>query len=129
MSFSLNWVDDPDSEHPMLREFNRGFIANRLWWMILREIEEQAHDEGGTESLFRRFDATLDEEWRAHAKRDVERRHESEVQPVGPAERDALADRSADRVRRDKDPLRTRGMRRAETGELADEWIHVTSLP
>lgn len=41
MSFSLNWVDDPDSEHPMLREFNRGFIANRLWWMILREIEEQ----------------------------------------------------------------------------------------
>ncbi|HST16078.1 MAG TPA: hypothetical protein VLK36_00300 [Gaiellaceae bacterium] len=41
MSFSLNWVDDPDSEHPILQEFNKGFIANRLWRAILDEIEKQ----------------------------------------------------------------------------------------
>jgi hypothetical protein len=41
MTFSLNWLDDPDSEHPVLSEFNRGNIANRLWWAILEEIEEQ----------------------------------------------------------------------------------------
>ena len=47
----------------------------------------------------------LNEEWRAHAQRDVERRHEPEVQPVRPFECETLTDGAADRVRWDEDPL------------------------
>ena len=68
------------------------------------------------------------QERRAHAERDVERRHEAQVEPVRAFEGDPLAERPADRVCRDKHPLRARALVRAETSELGDEWIHTTSL-
>ena len=82
----------------------------------------------GPETFFGGIDAALDEERRAHAERDVERRDESKVGPVGALEDEAVAEGASERVGRDEDPLRARAMCRAETSELGDEWIHATSL-
>lgn len=47
----------------------------------------------------------LDEERRAHKERDIEGRDEPKVGPVGALEDQPVAERPADRVRRDKHPL------------------------
>ncbi len=91
---------------------------------LQRQVQQQPHHQRGAESFFRRIDAALHEERRTHAKRDVEWRHEAQVEPVRPAERDALADGSPDSVSRDKDPLRARDMCATEVRELLNEWIH-----
>ena len=90
---------------------------------LLRQLEQQPHHQRRAEALFRRVDAALDEERRAHAQRDVERRDEAQVQPVGAAERDALAERAAERVRRHEHPLRAGALGRTQTSELGDERI------
>ena len=65
----------------------------------------------------------------AHPERDVEKRDEAKVGPVGAFEDEAVTERASECVSRDKDPLRTRAMCRAETSELGDKWIHTISLP
>ena len=95
-----------------------------------RQFEQQAHHQRRTEPLFRRVDAALDEERRAHAERDVERRDEAEVRPVGALEHEPVAERAADGVRRHEHPLRARGMRAAELLQLVDEeGIHRVTTP
>jgi len=69
------------------------------------QFEHQAHRKRGTEAFLRGVDAPLDEERRAHAQRDVERRHEAQIEPVRSFEREALAERAAERVRGHEDPL------------------------
>ena len=64
----------------------------------LKEIEEQPHHEGGAERLVGGVHAAFDQKRAGHADRDVEGRDEAEIQPVGPLERDPLAERAADRV-------------------------------
>ena len=79
----------PDTRHPQLadrrpeRLRHAGLI--REWPEIptlLRQIEQQPHDQGWTETLFRRLDPALDQKRGAHAKRQIERSHEPEIQPV-----------------------------------------------
>ena len=94
-----------------------------------RKIEEEAHHQRRTEFLLGRVDATLDEERRAHGERDVERRDEPEVGPVGALEDESVAKRSTDRVRGHEDPLRSRRECPAEGLQLVDKWIHVSSQP
>ena len=93
----------------------------------LGQIEQQPHHERRTQARFGRIDAALDEERCAHAERDVERRHEAEVEPVGAFARDPLAERASERVRRHENPFRAGTVFGAETSELGDEWIHATS--
>jgi hypothetical protein len=64
----------------------------------------------------------------AGRQRDVERDDESEVQPVGAAQRNALAEGSAYPVRRNKHPLGARNVRATQRRELLDEWIHAISV-
>ena len=92
------------------------------------QIEQQPHHQRRAEAFFRGIDAALDQERRAHAERDVERRDEAEVEPVGALERYPLAQRATQRVGRDEDPLRARAMRRAEMRELGNERIHATTF-
>jgi hypothetical protein len=82
-------IRGPNPRHPQLadrrpeRLRHAGLI--REWPEIptfLRQIEQQPHDQGGTDTLFRRLDPALDEKRRAHAKRQIERSHEPEIQPV-----------------------------------------------
>ena len=121
-----------DARHPQLahrrpqRLRHRRLIGERPEVAaLLRQVEQQPHHQRRAEPLFGRIDAALDEERRAHAERDVERRDEAQVDPVGALEGEPLAERAADRVRRHEDPLRARGMGRAETFQLVDKWIHV----
>ena len=105
-------IGRPDPRHPQLadrrpeRLRHAGLI--REWPEIptlLRQIEQQPHDQGWTNSLFRRFDPALDEKRRAHAQRQIERSHEPEVQPVRAAQGNPLSERPADGMRRDEYPL------------------------
>ena len=93
-----------------------------------REREEETHHQRRTQLLLGRVDAALDEERRAHAERDVERCDEPEVGPVGALEDQPVAERPANGVRRDKHPLRSRGIGRAETFQLVDKRVHVRLL-
>src|SRR5688500_5553031 len=88
------------------------------------EIEQQAHDQRGAESFFRRIDAALDEKRRAHPEGDVEWRDESQIRPISPAEHQAIAQRVADEMRRDQHPLRARRMCGAQTLQLFDKRLH-----
>src|SRR5207247_1775662 len=69
-----------------------------------------------------------DEERCTHPERDVERRDEAKVGPIGALEDKPVAECPSERVGRDKDPLRAGAMGGAETSQLGDEWIHATSL-
>ena len=60
--------------------------------------------------------------------RDVERRDEAKVGPVGALEDETVAECPSERVGRNKNPLRAGAMCRAETSELGDEWIHDISV-
>ena len=51
--------------------------------VLPRKIEEETHHQRRTKLLSGRVNAALDQEWRAHEERDVERRDEPEVGPVG----------------------------------------------
>ena len=64
-----------------------------------REIEKQAHHQRRAEVFLGRIDAALDEKRRAHAERNIERRHEPQIQPAGALECDPLAERSANGMR------------------------------
>src|SRR5688572_27696069 len=59
---------------------------------LQRQVEEKPHHQRRAEAVFRWIDAALNEERRAHPKRDVERRNEAEIQPVGALERNPLTD-------------------------------------
>jgi hypothetical protein len=89
-----------------------------------RQIEQEPHHQGGTETFFRRFDPTLNEKRGAHPEREVERRHEPEIQPVRTAKSDPLSERPTDRMRRDKHPLGAGDVGARELRQLLNEWIH-----
>jgi len=102
--------------------------------VLQRKVEQEPHHQRGTESLFRRIDPALDEERRSHAQRDVERRDETQIQPVRALEGDPLAERAANGVGRYKDPLAARHVRTAQPRKLIDEgiprgWRQITTLP
>ena len=88
-----------------------------------RQIEKQAHHQRRAEVFLGRIDAALDEKRRAHAERDIEWRHEPQIQPAGALERDPLAERSANGMRGYKNPFRARGMRATQGRQLIDEGI------
>jgi hypothetical protein len=80
------------------------------------------------ETFFRWVDPALDQGRRAHAERDIERRHEPQVQPIGSAQRNPLTDGPANGVRRHEHPLRAGAVRTTELSELIDEGIHLLNV-
>ena len=95
---------------------------------FLREREEQTHHQRRPQFLLGRVDAALDEERRAHEERDVERRDEPEVGPVGALEGQPVAEGPANDMRRDKDPFRSGRECPTERLQLVDKRIHGGSM-
>ena len=90
-----------------------------------REGQEETHHQRRTQILLGGVNPALDEERRAHGQRDVEGCDETQVGPVGALEDQPVAEGPADGVRRDKHPLRSCGIGRAETFQLANKRVHV----
>ena len=91
---------------------------------LLGQIEQQPHDQRGTDTFLGRLDPAFDEKWRAHLKRQIERRDEAKVQPVRTAKGNALAERPTDRMGGDDHPFGAGDVCAAEFRELLNEWIH-----
>ena len=70
------------------------------------------------------FSRSIGQEWGTQAERDIERRHEPEVGPVGSLKDQSIAKRSTYGVRRDKDPFRSGRERPTESLQLIDKGIH-----
>jgi len=90
---------------------------------LLRQPEQQPHDECGTKTFFRWIDAALNQKRSAHARSKIERGDEAQVQPGGAAQRNPLTKREPDVMRGDDDPLRARGVRATQSRQLIDEGI------
>ena len=90
---------------------------------MLRQAEQQPHDQGGPEALFRWINALLHQERRAHAGGDVERRDKPKIGPVESPEDQPVAEHAPDRVSGHKHPLGARRNGCAEFGELDNEGI------
>jgi len=71
----------------------------------LGQVEKQPHHQRRTETFFRRIDAALDKERRAHTERNVGRRNEPQVEPVRALAGNALAERAPDGVSWNEHPL------------------------
>jgi hypothetical protein len=69
------------------------------------KVEEQSHDEGGTEPFLGGIDTALDEKRCPHAQRDVERSDEPEIRPISPFKNQSIAERPSGRMCRHKNPL------------------------
>jgi len=93
-----------------------------------REVKEQAHHQRRTEAFLGRIDAAFHQERARHWQSNVEWRDEPQIKPVRTLKGDPLTERSADRVRRNKHPLRTRRVGNTQLLQLFNKWIHATTF-
>ncbi|MBI3105816.1 MAG: hypothetical protein HYY95_09645 [Candidatus Rokubacteria bacterium] len=94
-----------------------------------RQLEQEPHDRRRPDAVRRRVDPALDQEGRRHRQRQIERRREAQVRPARALERQPLAERVPERMRRHEHPLRAGALGAAEISELGQEGVHQEASP